>query len=117
MRTMHLSLEERIELDAKREARRLEDMTRQPRWARERRPLDMADVLQFEHDWPTHDGKKEEAIVHRFGVNVTRYYQKLNQLIDTPEALAADPQLVYRLREARATRARYRAARVLRQAR
>jgi hypothetical protein len=43
----------------------------------------------------------------------TRYYQILNGLIDTPEALAFDPMLVKRLRRMRSARQRVRSARRL----
>jgi len=46
-------------------------------------------------------------------MSATRYYQVLNELIDTPGALAADPMLVKRLRRLRATRQRQRSARRL----
>jgi hypothetical protein len=46
-------------------------------------------------------------------MSATRYYQVLNALVDTPEALAADPLLVKRLRRLRASRQRTRAARRL----
>ncbi|NKV84335.1 DUF3263 domain-containing protein [Rhodococcus hoagii] len=42
-----------------------------------------------------------------------RYYQVLNALVDRPEALAADPMLVKRLRRLRASRQKARAARRL----
>ena len=38
-------------------------------------------------------------------MSATRYYQVLNELIDTPEALQFDPSLVKRLRAQRARRA------------
>jgi hypothetical protein len=41
------------------------------------------------------------------------YYQVLNALVDRPEALAADPMLVKRLRRLRASRQKARAARRL----
>jgi uncharacterized protein DUF3263 len=43
----------------------------------------------------------------------TRYYQVLNALIDKPEALAAEPLLIKRLRRLRASRQRTRSARRL----
>ena len=46
-------------------------------------------------------------------MSATRYYQVLNALIDKPEALAADPLLIKRLRRLRASRQRTRAARRL----
>jgi hypothetical protein len=48
-----------------------------------------------------------------FDLTATRYYQILNALIDTPEALAADPMLVKRLRRLRSARQRERSARRL----
>ena len=41
----------------------------------------------------------------------TRYYQILNELIDTPEALRFDPVLTKRLRRQRARRQRMRSPR------
>ena len=43
----------------------------------------------------------------------TRYYQVLNALLDKPEAMAADPLLIKRLRRLRTSRQRTRAARRL----
>ncbi|NLV77901.1 MAG: DUF3263 domain-containing protein [Rhodococcus sp.] len=71
------------------------------------------DVLAFERQWWKYAGAKEEAIKELFGLSATRYYQVLNALIDRPEALAADPMLVKRLRRLRATRQKARAARRL----
>ena len=56
---------------------------------------------------------KETAIRERFDMSATRYYQVLNALVDRPEALAADPMLVKRLRRLRASRQKARAARRL----
>ncbi|HYT11052.1 MAG TPA: DUF3263 domain-containing protein, partial [Mycobacteriales bacterium] len=56
---------------------------------------------------------KEQAISDQLGLSATRYYQVLNALIDRPEALAADPMLVKRLRRLRASRQRARSARRL----
>ena len=55
----------------------------------------------------------EEAIKDLFSMSATRYYQVLNALVDRPEALAADPMLVKRLRRLRASRQKARAARRL----
>jgi hypothetical protein len=43
----------------------------------------------------------------------TRYYQVLNALVDRPDALAADPLLVRRLRRLRAARRRGRTPEIL----
>ena len=61
-------------------------------------------MLAFERQWWRRAGAKETAIRDRFGVPPTRYYQVLNALVDRPEALAADPLLVRRLRRLRAAR-------------
>ncbi|KQS68554.1 DUF3263 domain-containing protein [Modestobacter sp. Leaf380] len=71
------------------------------------------DVLAFERQWWRYAGAKEAAIKEQFGLSATRYYQVLNTVIDRPEALAADPLLVRRLRRMRATRQRQRSARTL----
>lgn len=70
-------------------------------------------VLAFERGWWKYAGVKEQAIRAEFGLSATRYYQVLNALIDRPEALAADPMLVKRLRRLRASRQKARAARRL----
>ena len=65
-------------------------------------------VLAFERGtWRT-AGAKEQAIAEVLGITATRYYQLLNELIDTPEALRFDPTLVKRLRAQRARRQRIR---------
>lgn len=70
-------------------------------------------ILEFERQWWKYAGAKEQAVRDLFGMSATRYYQVLNALIDTPEALASDPMLVKRLRRMRATRQRARSARRL----
>jgi hypothetical protein len=64
------------------------------------------EMLTFERHWWRHAGAKETAIRDRFGVPPTRYYQVLNALVDRPDALAADPLLVRRLRRLRRSRQR-----------
>ncbi|HEV2885647.1 MAG TPA: DUF3263 domain-containing protein [Jatrophihabitans sp.] len=71
------------------------------------------EILAFERQWWKYAGAKEQAIRELFDMSSTRYYQVLNGLIDTPEALAADPMLVKRLRRLRASRQRQRSARRL----
>ena len=71
------------------------------------------DVLAFERQWWKYAGAKEDAIKELFSMSATRYYQVLNALVDRPEALAADPMLVKRLRRLRASRQKARAARRL----
>lgn len=70
-------------------------------------------MLAVERAWWKYAGAKEQAIRELFGLSATRYYQILNALIDTEEALAHDPMLVKRLRRLRTTRQRARSARRL----
>lgn len=70
-------------------------------------------ILEFERQWWKYAGAKEQAIRDLFDMSGTRYYQILNGLIDSPEALAFDPMLVKRLRRMRAARQRARSARRL----
>ncbi|WP_368499464.1 DUF3263 domain-containing protein [Herbiconiux sp. A18JL235] len=54
-------------------------------------------ILDFERRWIDRpEGAREKAIRRTFGWSHARYLQRLNQLLDT-QAIAADPQLVYRL--------------------
>jgi len=65
-------------------------------------------LLAFERGtWRT-AGAKEQAIIEVLGISATRYYQLLNELIDSPDALKFDPVLVKRLRAQRARRQRMR---------
>jgi len=70
-------------------------------------------MLDFERQWWKFAGAKEQAILAEFGWSATRYYQRLNALIDEPAAMAADPLLVRRLQRLRAARAHARSARRL----
>lgn len=70
-------------------------------------------ILSFEHQGWRHAGAKEEAIRAEFGLSAARYYQLLNALLDSPDALAADPMLVKRLRRLRDARSSARSSRVL----
>lgn len=72
-----------------------------------------AQILEFERQWWKYAGAKESAVREQFDMSATRYYQVLNALIDRPEALAADPLLVRRLRRLRSQRQRQRSARRL----
>lgn len=69
-------------------------------------------LLAFEAEWRRHGGAKEEAIRAEFGIPPARYYQLLDRLIDTADALAHDPLLVRRLRRLRDARVDDRAARL-----
>jgi hypothetical protein len=72
-------------------------------------PRELA-MLAFERQWWRAAGAKETAIRNGFELSPTRYYQLLNALVDRPEALAADPLLVRRLRRVRAARQRTRSS-------
>ena len=71
-------------------------------------------ILAFERDWWRHAGAKEEAIRSQFGLSAARYYQLLNTVIDSPDAVRHDPMLVRRLQRARDARTAARASRVFR---
>ena len=68
-------------------------------------------VLTFEHDRARHDRTKEAEIRVEFDMSPARYYQVLNRVIDSPAALAYDPQLVTRLQRLRHARTTARATR------
>jgi hypothetical protein len=64
---------------------------------------DEARVLLFERAHP-HDprrGAKEHQVRDELAMTWTRYWQTLNALIDHPDALAADPATITRLRRLR----------------
>jgi hypothetical protein len=67
-------------------------------------------ILEFERQWWKYAGAKEQAIRELFDMSSTRYYQLINTLIDTPEALEFDPMLVKRLRRMRSSRQQARSA-------
>jgi hypothetical protein len=68
-------------------------------------------ILAFENQWTRTTGAKEFAIRETFRMSAARYYQLLNRLIDSPEALKADPALVKRLLRLRDERTRKRSLR------
>lgn len=63
-------------------------------------PEDVA-LLAFEHSWWTTPGPKVERIRSELGMPPSRYYKRLGELIDSPDALAHDPLLIRRLRRRR----------------
>ncbi|MFV0462452.1 MAG: DUF3263 domain-containing protein [Nostocoides sp.] len=71
------------------------------------------EILAFERQWWKYAGAKEQAIKDLFDMSATRYYQVINSLIDSAEALEFDPMLVKRLRRMRAARQKARSARRL----
>lgn len=58
-------------------------------------------ILDFERNWWAEPGPKETAIVEKFELTTTQYYQQLNELIDSPEAGDYDPLVVRRLQRLR----------------
>lgn len=68
-------------------------------------------ILDFEAKWWRTAGAKADAIMAEFGMTQTRYYQKVNRLLDDPEAAAYAPALVKRLRRLRSVRTASRAVR------
>ncbi|PIE21353.1 MAG: hypothetical protein CSA64_02450 [Arachnia propionica] len=70
-----------------------------------------AQLLDFEDSWFIADVPKEQAIMERFGISSTQYYQRLNALLDSEAALAYRPLLVKRLRRLRSQRQASRTAR------
>lgn len=71
----------------------------------EKRMLDLAGQR-----W-NYPGSLEQRVRDEFGISLTRFWQRVNQLIDTEEALAYAPITVNRLRRLRAGRGVSRAAR------
>ncbi|HEX4728444.1 MAG TPA: DUF3263 domain-containing protein [Jatrophihabitans sp.] len=63
-------------------------------------------LLDLEAQRFRQSGHKVAAIVKQLGITEVRYYQRLNQLIDDPEALAYSPVVVNRVRRLRDQRAR-----------
>jgi hypothetical protein len=74
------------------------------------RDRDLA-ILDFERRTWRHRGAKEEAIRDVFGLSAARYYQLLNAVIDSPDAVRHDPMLIKRLQRARDARVHARATR------
>jgi len=70
-------------------------------------------LLDFERDWPAHQGNKQQAIRERFGVSPARYYQLLAKAIEHPGAAEYDPLTTKRLQRRRGQRDRGRTARAL----
>ncbi|MEI7592457.1 MAG: DUF3263 domain-containing protein [Actinomycetes bacterium] len=65
-------------------------------------------ILDFERSWWTESGSKEAAIRERFELSAARYYQILNELLESDEAYEYDPLVVRRLRRLRDRRRRAR---------
>ncbi|MDY3126980.1 MAG: DUF3263 domain-containing protein [Corynebacterium sp.] len=65
-------------------------------------------LLDFEARAPRSIALKEAAIRAELGLSPVRYFQRLNQIIETKAALAHNPVLVNRLLRRRAERDRAR---------
>ena len=65
-------------------------------------------ILDFERSWWAEPGPKEVTIRERFDLSPTRYYQVLNELLDSEDAMEYDPLVVLRLRRLRDRRRRAR---------
>ena len=66
------------------------------------------DILDFESSWWAESGPTEQLIRDRFELSATRYYQILNELLETSEAYDYRPLVVRRLRRLRDRRRRVR---------
>lgn len=65
-------------------------------------------IIDFERTWWTQAGPKETAINELFELSTTRYYELLNELLESDEAAAYDPLVVRRLHRLRDRRRRAR---------
>ena len=65
---------------------------------------DPAAILAFERRFYARQGSKEQAIVTELGLSTTRYYQRLNAVLDDPASLVIDAPTVRRLQRIRAQR-------------
>lgn len=63
-------------------------------------------ILDFEGQWWSKPGAKEQAVRDLFGMSMARHLQNVNRLLDDPEALAYAPLTVKRLARLRARRLR-----------
>lgn len=62
------------------------------------------EILAFERHWWKFPEAKETQTRERFGLTMAHYYNRLNWIIEQPEALELDPLVVRRLRRQRAGR-------------
>jgi hypothetical protein len=67
-------------------------------------------ILEMERAHWRYPGAKETAIRVNLSMSATRYYQRLNMLLDDQEALAFAPHTVNRLRRLRSARRAMRAS-------
>lgn len=62
------------------------------------------EILAFERQWRGNPAGKDHAIILELDMRPNHYYQRLNALLDDPEAVSAEPVVVNRLRRLRAIR-------------
>lgn len=62
------------------------------------------ELLDFAGLWFKYAGAQEQAMRDELGRSATRYWQKVNGLLDRPEAAEYAPVTVQRLRRLRASR-------------
>lgn len=67
-------------------------------------------VVRFEQQNPVNDMVKSGKISATFRINSVRYFQHLNEVIETKEALEMDPMTVHRLLRMRDEREAVRAS-------
>jgi hypothetical protein len=65
-------------------------------------------LLEFERTWWSEDQPKEAAIAEQFHLTTAEYYEQLQALIESDQALSHDPLVVRRLRRMRDRRRRER---------
>lgn len=58
-------------------------------------------LLEFAGRRWNHRGAQADAVRAEFGLTVTRFWQRVNRLLDREDALAYDPVTVNRLRRLR----------------
>ena len=69
-----------------------------------------AEVLAFERERFAKSGRKADAILRRFGISETRYFQLVHSIAHKPAAMAYDPETGNRIRRLREARAQSRSA-------
>lgn len=68
------------------------------------------EILALEKRFYRHASSKEQDVKDELGLSPVQYYVRLNQLLDDPAAIQAEPGLVKRLRRIRDSRAKLRRA-------
>lgn len=63
-------------------------------------PLERA-IFDIEREYPKYDGVKDDVIRRRLDMSPFNYFQILNRLMNTPEAMEHEPQIIGRLQRVR----------------